>query len=614
MSQASKIYKFLENVRYPAADQVLLTAMRRAEEPYRTSALESILEAQRPAGTTELVKQFNEYPDIWKEMMIQRANHLHHGLRQSGSEADTQTKLNTLDIIKKSHYSRLADVAGILLRDKNNVVAKSAGDVFIEFGNLNANLKINSNDDLVKQSIPGGKESQGRSSWILISAIDSALQNYKLHRRRESIYAAMCIVSAHVDHFWKNMLQPFHPVGKSVREILQKINRPQLARFTITALASNDLRSAAFHSINRQKDLPTLGMLAQEYLNHKKREQVVYGMTLIKTPVWMNPLEVAPEKMDKPSQLAMPEFVLATGAPEEKKALYFSAICEKSVEQAGLAALSLIKEFSPEQRDIILKHSVESNNEAVAMKALDIILEKKNSQVRKFIAKLIKSPHPRVRARIRTELKDYIFSTYWRNFDSLNDDKRLAAGKTIFKVDENLAHQFWVQHANLPQSSDRLQAIRMACMLNRVDQCLDQIFQMTTDKDEYVRSAAVMALGRAHNKKSNMVLQRLLVALKDRNPRVKANAIEAIGNIGEEIVAPVLAQYIQSPENRVRANAIKALMNFDKELASKAMQKMIKDHRPNHRRSGLWVYKQTKSSLKIPNILKKAQETTHVSV
>ena len=44
MSQARKIYEFLTRSRHNSVDKTLLLALRRAEPPYRTTLLETIID------------------------------------------------------------------------------------------------------------------------------------------------------------------------------------------------------------------------------------------------------------------------------------------------------------------------------------------------------------------------------------------------------------------------------------------------------------------------------------------------------------------------------------------------------------------------------------------
>ena len=134
MSQTQTIYDFLTQNPSAAADQALLMGLRRAQEPYRTSILQTIVSGKRTDGTTELVKKFHTYPQHWQDILSEQAEKLHHGLRHAADEPAAQSRLNALTIIKKSRYARLTDLVVTLLRDKNPQVAEMAGETLTIVG------------------------------------------------------------------------------------------------------------------------------------------------------------------------------------------------------------------------------------------------------------------------------------------------------------------------------------------------------------------------------------------------------------------------------------------------------------------------------------------------
>ncbi|MEA2063824.1 MAG: response regulator, partial [Gemmatimonadota bacterium] len=72
-------------------------------------------------------------------------------------------------------------------------------------------------------------------------------------------------------------------------------------------------------------------------------------------------------------------------------------------------------------------------------------------------------------------------------------------------------------------------------------------------------------------------------------PRVRANVIESLEDLGNRNVLGVLLKYKTDPDNRVRGNAIKALWNFGHSDVKKSLEDMLLDFKPRMRVSATWV-------------------------
>ncbi len=118
---------------------------------------------------------------------------------------------------------------------------------------------------------------------------------------------------------------------------------------------------------------------------------------------------------------------------------------------------------------------------------------------------------------------------------------------------------------------------------------------------ERLVATAAIALGEGSG--SDSALQALTACLGHPAPRVRANAVEALGRLarraaraGEDVSPPPLASLIElkeDPAARVRANAIRVLLGAAPEGADPgaehALSAMLRDERAAHRASGLWL-------------------------
>ena len=589
MSQAYKIYDFLAQTDNRAADKALLLAMRRAEPPYGTALLETILDRAQAASTAELVSRFHQLPLAWRSLLVERADSLYSGLRQTSQAPDRQARINTLSIINRGHCYRLADVATVMLRDHDSHISRRAGDVLDELALSLASEPCHvtssaSADPGVTPDDPFDKEFGNHQTFLTV--LGPAVRNFQIHRRPEAITAAMYLVPADNRAFWGDCLETYHPVGQVVRQVMVNYDRQELANFCVSALQHHSLRPVAARAIANHQRGEFVGAVARAFRAHPNHA-TARGLKLVKQPRWLSPEALPPELLGDTEQKALPFLVAGLGADAGAKAEYLRFLAQQTEEPVALRAVAALARMDPADSLAELAELIDSPYETVALAAMIQLLRKKHSNLRRIMIAQLGSPHPRVQALAQGYYRKIAFWNYWNNFDNLGPREQFAAGRAVYKIDPQ-AQLRWLQCARRPASHQRLRAIRIARILGRVDQCYSEITRLTRDRDSKVRSFAVAALGELTSS-SGATEASLLKALNDKNVRVQANAIEALEARDARRVADRLERFINSPNNRVRANAVKALMKWNVSSAGHSMHKLLTDPRLSHRRSGCWV-------------------------
>jgi HEAT repeat protein len=105
--------------------------------------------------------------------------------------------------------------------------------------------------------------------------------------------------------------------------------------------------------------------------------------------------------------------------------------------------------------------------------------------------------------------------------------------------------------------------------------------------NDRIRASIIVILGEQKNPTLRQVFMK---ALQDANPRVRANAVEAISSIcsGKDLFQ-ILAHCAKDKNNRVRANALRSLILLGVRQAEPLVHEMAHHQNPNFRRSAAWV-------------------------
>lgn len=123
------------------------------------------------------------------------------------------------------------------------------------------------------------------------------------------------------------------------------------------------------------------------------------------------------------------------------------------------------------------------------------------------------------------------------------------------------------------------------------------------DADERIRAATVALLGKVDNPSAmRLVLNRV----NDPSPRVRANALEAIGARYTGVdVARVMARFVGDKHHRVRSIAIKFLLLYGVKSAEEHLRVMVESGEALFRAAAAWVLREVKPTRQMADWIKK---------
>ena len=598
MSQANKIYGFLTCADNLAADKALLLGVRHAEFPYRSVSVETILDRGHASATERLVESYHQFEPALQEILCEHVEDLHTGLRLAGGSKTGQTRLNTLNIIKRAGYCRLADMVVNMLHesatgdDAESIeamrITEIAAEILMEQSEL---IKKDTPETESEPAEAAGLNNIGRKDqqrYIVLSALQKAVSQYgRVHYRKEVIHAAMSAIPANWDDFWQQRLEAHHPVGQTVRRFLERGDSPDLAKFCLSAFKNSSLRPTAARAINQSTNCEFLLEAARAF--HRQSDpQIAHGLKLVKKPLWLSPEILLLNEYRSDDQSSLVYFIEALGVEREKIGEYLSYFIAEAAEPVVQKTLSIFNELGQERcRELMGRILVGGSEEAVLL-VMDELIKQSPADLTTIMAKQLNSPYGRVRQKARGYYSKIAFEGYWRNFNRLTHRQRDRAGNAILKIDSEVPVRLR-QKAKSEFAQQRLQTVLIMRLLRQEKNCRAELLDLAVDVDSKVRSCAVGALGELPGSDGDVVEQCLLGALKDSDSRVCANAVESLQQRGTQLVRAKIERLSQSGHNRIRANALKAMLAWKVESARKAVADMFNDPRPRHRKSAQWL-------------------------
>ena len=95
------------------------------------------------------------------------------------------------------------------------------------------------------------------------------------------------------------------------------------------------------------------------------------------------------------------------------------------------------------------------------------------------------------------------------------------------------------------------------------------------EKDEYKISFLVKRLQRIDDSRIPKVIESYL---EHEDPRIVANALEALCDYNDSALAEKLSEFVTSQDNRIRANALLGLYKYEPKLTEKHIEEMVKSN------------------------------------
>jgi HEAT repeat protein len=237
---------------------------------------------------------------------------------------------------------------------------------------------------------------------------------------------------------------------------------------------------------------------------------------------------------------------------------------------------------------LLLRNFLADPDERLVRLAAREIVRRKPADFENTLLQLMTGAPTSVRRVISRAIGQAGFEHFWDKFDRLDKPTRRRAGLAMLKLLPDGVQRLRRRLAGGPVEQ-RLKAMQVAQELGLTEQMRDLIVQLCADPDPRLRSKAVASAGAAGAVGPDVLVERLL---NDPDPRVRANTVEVLEARGDRNFLPMIVQRARAGTNRERANAVRALHRLRLVTVGPLLMAMLRDPRPEHRVSGLWLLRQ----------------------
>ncbi len=584
MSVRQDILQKLATTHNGVADRIVGLALEDSAGQEQQELARLLLKRNSRTGWVSLIRSFDRLPDELRSELLNRPRELFGPLSDAMADSDGPSRLNIIEIVRKTADTKLAFLLTEALSDPRNEVRQAAGESLLEAIRRYRNSRISAwrHPDTAPEQVPDPQD--------LRKAIDFAIRQFKTHKRSEAIMAALLFERQQDSPIWLALGDPYEESARQAMTLLRQLNQPELAEAAILALSS-PLKAAAIAGILFCDKIEVFSALAQQSY------RLIDPMVRMATTAISNPslLNHVPDSLPWDNQTWHDWLRLIDSLemrPACKLEWFVSMINSAPAGSDGVPRKLMVMRSiaalqTPEAVQVIVE-LMSDHDERVARSATRWMMTRKPTNWKQQIGPLLMSPHASVRRLVSRMVTPDRFAHLWKHYETLPPAVQVTTARKISSDDNDFEPQLKnkLSHGS---PAEIIQALRMVGTLSSLSPYRDQIIALCGHPDIKIAGTAVILTGRLNDPRLHDLLE---AAAKHADPRVRANAIEAMEQLHIASQSQQIALMLNSRFNRERANAIKAICSFNFDQARSCLLKMLQDPNPMHRMSAMWVVNQ----------------------
>lgn len=582
-----------------AADKAVIDALPHVSEDRQRSLLRILFTHGADEGLEAVPPLFHQLGRAAQSDVIANAALLFGALRVTSRHPETQTRLNSVQIVQRSLNPRLAYLAAIALNDGAVQVRSEAAatirnltthhwrthhetrQVLQDLSSETPGPDAAADRDLahaIVQTLQMIRDERGH----LLEALRDAIGSFDTHHRTEVLQAAMLLADE---------LEPslFHPntlkrgkITQAMMEVFSDQVTPELAPFVYISLCHPEPRRRVLNALAATRnDEFFVGMIRYRWLAREPR--IRRGLAHVRSLAWLaDPMHAAFSLPTDAATLA-PGWLIHLGIPTDQKIALLRQFTLIDNNAANKAAVWALVQINVPASTLALREILDHECPALRQIA-ELELKHRRRIEDRAVPTRLNRPEGWARMLHRAAI-DEVFESLWNRFDQLDPREAGAAGPCALRYISGFATQVQVRLVS-NQAADRLRAVRLIIALNVAPEFARTLFNMANDPDADVRAATLEAVARVHDETARRILER---ALADDNPLVQTAAIDALDQINDRRRAELVAPYCDSQHAPVRAAAVRVLLRLHMPEGANQLLRMLNDPRPDHRCHALWI-------------------------
>ncbi len=605
MNKRPKILDVLVQSDHPAADQAIASGLPMLAADEQCRFVDLLVTRSREGALEILPELFDRLTPEAQARLVANTAHLFGALRSTTRSPNLQTRLNSLNIIRRSRNPRLAYLAAACVHDGSHQIRGEAGQTLLELTELHCRnysdttemlRDAGDGDAALTMPIVQTLRLMSEERQQLVSSIRESLSHFESHHRPEVLEAAMYLAHELEGSLLAEGTLKRGKLTQAMLEIYSTTPSPRMAAFTYIALRYPELRRRIVMVLSNLRD----PVFFAEFIRHQwlaRDPSITTHLAAIRSLAWLTDgFEVAFTLPPAVSALA-PAWISRLGLPTDQKVrlmMNFLLIDHSGANRS--AAWELIRIQTPASNSAL--QSAVDHDDPTVRRLADLECRHRRRHESRQTRQVRRNRPPEWCELLDKAGLSEEFESIWAGFERIPPHVSRVCGAHAVKFVPGFQTQVQVKLI-AQHPADRLRALRMLIDLGLTERYCKEIFSAANDVVKEVRCMAMLALGHLGDGTSRRILER---AMSDADALVQAAAIEGLDRIGVPKRVELFLPKAQSEIAEVRSAAISALLRLHVPKAAVALVTMMKDERSDHRCSALAIVEQLQLHAILPRV------------
>lgn len=600
-----KILEYLQQAADPAVDLAIGAAIPFVDPYLQIELVETILRRNRTEGLLLLPVLFHQVNDTAKARIIAGNSHLFPILRTTIRSPETQTRINSLQIIRQSSNPRLAYLAGIAIHDGASRIRGDAALTLRDMAEQHlANMAqttailqdASHADGRLAATVVATMRMVNEERRFLLDALRDAVSSFESHHRTEIVEAAVLFAEELEDALFQGGALLRGKISHAMFEVIGERLLPHHAPFVYVSLAYPEFRKRVATKLATSRDSEFFAeFIRYAWIARDPRIQKHLGV--IRTLEWLGdgfePAFTLPPEI---AEMA-PTWILALGIPVDQKVAVLTNFLMIDAPGANRAAAWALTRIDTPASTLALQQALDHEVTSVREMA-EREVQFRSRGNRRYRHRTVNERPPEWSRLIDAAGLSEDFEDIWQNFERIDAPQAHAAGRLAVQFVPGFSMRLRSRLVD-PSPVQRVRALQLVMTLRLASQFNREIFNLCNDRIIEVRAAAIRSLGQIGDLTSRRILERAIV---QDAASVKAAAIDALGRLGNAVNADLVVPLMEDEDAAVRAAAVRLLLRRHMNKAAGALMSMLADGRLEHRCNALSIVDQLRLTTLLPYV------------
>jgi len=509
-------FSVLSKTENESAVRVLLPALDSSNPTIKDGALAALLSRRNPAGQNEILRRIPSLSQRWKNIIQQHSGRLTGTMRDAVLGSDETLCTNAcMAALMFGNYDMFPTLL-TAMEDSSQPKADMAAETLMQ-------LAVQLYDELAH---PDESRAQHDPQWMhqhAVSCLETSVQRYGHHRRREVIEAFLLLVNPDNDVLNQILENPHHVCHLVLAEVMSRSSQSGVIRLLLAYLDKPQMPLAVLSVASNRCDLKFIC----ELLHKVGRESsAVMGQNLKRMEIiaWLRNINNIADNLDDAAQHSLVQLVTAANIARTQVLSVIEYILQQGKPGGRREAALALAGFNGANANSLALRALNDTDPQVQANVLPQLRHRGIPGILTRLVETLDSPHLVVRQAARNALAEFSFSRFLGTFEMLDEETRKSTAALVKKIDQQ-SIPLLRKELQSPIRSRRLRGLQIVRVMNVADLVKDLVIDMLRDEDHILRAEAAETLGKCRSPDVISVLQEVL---HDNSGAVREAALRSL--------------------------------------------------------------------------------------